>query len=197
VFAPCLLAALVSIPSTPASPSLALRPLGDVDRLTVERLADSLRTRLGLCVTVLEPRPLPRSAYYVPRARWRAEGILADLGRSTDASYGLVLGVTARDISATKGAVADWGVFGVAKKGGRAAVVSTRRLSAGGATSALFLSRLSRVAVHEVAHALGLPHCDAHGCLMNNADGRIRSVDEASGFCARCRAALTAAGVSP
>jgi predicted Zn-dependent protease len=51
------------------------------------------------------------------------------------------------------------------------------------------------VAAHEVAHALGLPHCAEAGCILNDADGNIRSVDAAAGFCPRCHERLSARGV--
>lgn len=187
-----LLAALLSAPGAPQPGALALRPLGDVDAPIVARVAESLRERFGLRVVVLDPTPLPRGAYYVPRARYRAEGVLAELDRTTPPAYAHVLGVTTRDISTTKGAIADWGVLGVARLRGRPAVVSTYRLRAGGVSSAVFFERLRRVAAHEVAHAFGLPHCDAPRCLMNSAGGHVRSVDAASDFCPRCRRRLAA-----
>ncbi len=192
----CILAVtLASRPSIPASPGVALQPLGQVSERVVENLARKLSTFFGLKVTVLATKPLPESAYYAPRRRYRAEDLVAFLDRTTGPRFPHVIGITARDISAPKGDVADWGVFGVAKLGGRPGVISTYRLHAnhlrpGEVSESVFETRLGRVAAHELAHSLGLPHCAASHCLMNDAGGSIQSVDEASGFCERCKRTL-------
>ena len=187
----CILAAaLFSRASIPSSHRVALQPLGEVDGRVVEDLARNLSTFFGLEVTVLPGEPLPKSAYYVPRGRYRAENLVAYLDRTTASAISHVIGVTARDISAPKGAVADWGVFGVAKLGGRPGVVSTYRLHAGAVSESAFATRLGRVAAHELAHSLGVAHCATPHCLMNDAGGSIHSVDAATGFCKTCARAL-------
>lgn len=187
----CILAVtLYSRASTPVSPEVALQPLGEVNERVVQDLARNLSTFFGLNVRVLPRDPLPESAYYAPRRRYRAEDLVAFLDRTTPAVIPHVLGVTARDISAPKGAVADWGVFGVAKLGGRPGVVSTYRLRAGDVSESVFETRLGRVAAHELAHSLGVAHCEMPHCLMNDAGGSIRSVDAATGFCEKCARAL-------
>ncbi len=194
MFAPYVLAALLSAASVSSPFFVALQPLGDVDRSTLESLARSLQSDLGVRVTILAPEPLPPSAFYAPRHRYRAGELVAFLERTTPRDLPHVLGVTARDISVTKGAVNDWGVFGAANLGGRPGVVSTYRLRAGGVSNERFLGRLGRVAAHELAHSLGLAHCDNPRCLMNDAGGSIRSVDTATGFCEKCRKALASLG---
>lgn len=187
----CILAlTLMSRSSISASPAVALQPFGEVDENVVQDLARNLSTFFGLNVAVLPREPLPKSAYYVPRGRYRAENLVAYLDRTTAPAISHVIGVTARDISAPKGAVADWGVFGVAKLGGRPGVVSTYRLHAGDVSESAFETRLRRVAAHELAHSLGVAHCATPRCLMNDASGSIHSVDAATGFCERCRKAL-------
>lgn len=192
----CILAVtLSSRPSIPASPGVALQPLGEVSERVVQDLARNLSTFFGLKVTVLPMRPLPESAYYAPRRRYRAEDLVAFLDRTTAPAVPHVVGVTARDISAPKGPFVDWGVFGVAKLGGRPAVISTHRLHAGhlragDVSESVFETRLGRVAAHELAHTLGLAHCPTPRCLMNDAEGSIRSVDSATGFCEKCARAL-------
>jgi archaemetzincin len=192
----CILAATLSTrPAIPASPEVALQPLGAVSERVVENLARNLSTFFGLKVRVLPMKPLPESAYYAPRRRYRAEDLVAFLDRTAAPAASHVLGVTARDISAPKGSFADWGIFGVAKLGGRPAVISTyrlhaRHLRAGEVSESIFETRLGRVAAHELAHSFGLAHCPAHRCLMNDAGGSIQSVDAATGFCETCRRAL-------
>jgi len=187
----CILAAtLSSCSSIPAPSGVALQPLGEVSGRVVENLARNLNTIFGLKVAVLPTKPLPESAYYAARRRYRAEDLVAFLDHTTSPAVAHVIGVTSRDISAPKGAVADWGVFGVAKLGGRPGVVSTYRLHAGGVSESVFETRLRRVAAHELAHSLGLAHCATPHCIMNDAGGSIHSVDAATGFCGTCERAL-------
>ena len=187
----CILAAtLASRSPLPSSPAIALQPLGGIPSTTVAGLAKNLESTFGVRVTILVHEPLPASAYYAPRRRYRAEDLVAFLDRTTAPAVAHIIGVTARDISAPRGAVADWGVFGVAKLGGRPGVVSTYRLRSGDVSESVFETRLARVAAHELAHGFGLAHCAASHCLMNDAGGSIRSVDTATGFCETCARAL-------
>jgi len=124
-------------------------------------------------------RELPAAAYYPPRRRYRAERLLDALEALEAESPGAGrLGLTSVDISTTKGAHRDWGIFGLGSLGGDSAVVSTHRLRRGARDDAHLRLRVVSVAVHEVGHMLGLPHCEEPACVMNDAHGSIRSVDE-------------------
>ena len=131
---------------------------------------------------------LPKEAYYKPRARYRADKLLDDLGASVDDKWAKVIGLTHKDISTTNGEHYDWGVLGLGSLGGKPCVVSTFRLRARGANEKLFRQRLVRVATHEIGHTLGLQHCPDKKCNMVDARGSILSVDQGSGtLCAQCR----------
>jgi archaemetzincin len=60
-------------------------------------------------------------------------------------------------------------VFGEAQLAGCSAVVSLYRLWGPGLgdKSELLLQRAAKVALHEVAHVMGLVHCRNRHCLMN------------------------------
>lgn len=101
-----------------------------------------------------------------------------------------IVGLTTSDISAAKGALQDWGVFGLGQMPGSACVVSTFRLQRG-VDKQRFESRLGKVVVHEVGHTFGLPHCPKDGCVMNDAKGSVKTVDcEHLAFCPACRQAI-------
>jgi archaemetzincin len=83
-------------------------------------------------------------------------------------------------------------VFGEARLGGRAAVVSLARLG-DGRRPHLTRARLAKVAVHEVGHLFGLVHCLRAGCAMTRSS-TAGDVDLKSGrFCPDCRMRLAEA----
>jgi archaemetzincin len=105
-----------------------------------------------------------------------------------------ILGLTGADISTTKGRFHDWGVLGLGDEPGTATVISSFRCRKKARDAAHARERLAKVAVHELGHSFGLDHCPTPGCLMNDAEGKVSSVDDESDLCPRCRARLAAAG---
>ena len=179
--------ALAAAPSPRAV--IAVQPLGAVDPEIVREVRLGIEATYDADVVVLAARELPRSAYYAPRDRYRADTLLAVLDRTAGPSYTKVVGVTERDISATKDEHYDWGVFGLGSVGGRPCVVSTHRLRRGGASPDLFVERVVKAVNHELGHTFGLDHCHADDCLMEDAGGSIRTVDGETGrLCAACAA---------
>jgi archaemetzincin len=170
---------------------VALQPLGEINDTTIETVKNGIVAVYRVEVVVLTVKELPESAYYEPRRRYRADILLDYLNKETDKRFTKVLGLTNRDISATKGEHYDWGIFGYGTLGGRPCIVSTHRLRRGNASRALFMNRLIKVVNHELGHTFGLDHCPVEGCLMQDGKGTIRTVDSESGdFCPRCRERL-------
>jgi archaemetzincin len=171
--------------------SLAVQPLGEIDRSMVERLVASLCTVFEAGVEILPGRPLPPEAFYPPRSRYRADKLLDSLASSKPIDCDRVLGLTSADISVTKGPYPDWGVFGYAWLSGQACVVSIHRLKRTPSAEHPLSERLFKVAVHEIGHTLGLPHCPTPKCVMRDCLGSIATVDSSKpSFCARCRARI-------
>ena len=137
----------------------------------------------GFEVRVLAPRRLPRSAWYAPRKRYRAEKLLAylDAHVQPDSGCDLVMGYTGSDISTTKEQVVDWGILGLAWIGGPSGVVSTYRVGRR-VSRRVMAMRAVKVMNHELGHALGLDHHDVTGCLMEDAGGTVRTVDREDGL---------------
>lgn len=124
----------------------------------------------------LPPIELPKTAFYKPRARYRAELLLDALQKVPGWK---VVALTTKDISTTKGNVQDWGIMGLGSCPGHACVVSTYRLNGSEV-------RLAKVVAHELGHTLGVPHCETPKCLMNDAKGKADTVDRSQWFCASC-----------
>ncbi len=97
--------------------------------------------------------------------------------------------MTNSEISTTKGDIFDWGIAGLGTIGGPSCVVSAQLYKKHSKTKAVMLHRFSDVAVHELGHTLGMPHCESEGCVMADAKGNaIKSADYSTGlYCEPCR----------
>lgn len=177
---------------TPAPIVVAVQPYGRVDAEQIETVVASLKQQYEVEIVALPERALPQAAYYKPRNRYRATILLEDIDATSEARFTKIIGVTASDISVTKFDIYDWGIFGLGSVGGRACVVSSFRFGHGKANAALRSERLRKVAIHEVGHTFGLPHCPNEGCVMRDAAGTISEVDrETEALCSDCREQLS------
>lgn len=154
----------------------------------VHAVANRIEQTFAVDVLVLPVKPLPASAFYQPRKRFRGERVIHWLQLAKPPRATAILGLMSRDLSATKGNIHDWGVMGIASPSRATGVISTHRLGRHRASASLVTLRAGQVALHELGHSLGLPHCRAPRCIMNDAHGGIASVDRSSGrFCRSCR----------
>lgn len=174
-----------------------LQPLGtsfhDEDLAFVER---ALLAFYDVETVRLARAELPRSAYYPPRQRYRAERLLEFLGPRLPPDGHRILGLTDVDISTTKGRYGDWGVLGLATIDGRACVLSSFRCRRGATGPEHALVRFAKTAVHELGHTFGLPHCTTPGCLMEDGKGSVFTTDHEYDLCRDSRSKLVAAGYS-
>ena len=168
--------------------------LGHFDPALERAIVAATEKALDVRIVATIDRPLPKAAWYKPRSRYRADALLDFLDGLVldDKSPRLrVLGLTEQDISTTKGAIKDWGVFGLGQIGGRSAVISSLRLKRGARDAAHLAFRVSSTATHELGHTLGLPHCPEASCVMQDAEGSIKNTDTGTGELGpACRAAL-------
>jgi archaemetzincin len=173
-----------------SSTRVLLVPLGPVSPLELATVTRALLTFYALDITSAEPRPLPRSAFYPKRSRYRAERLLAELNRSSDPSALRVLGLTSVDISTTKGNIEDWGILGLASLDGRVGVLSSFRCRRLAKSKEQVAHRLGKTAVHELGHTFGLEHCPSPACLMRDGQGSVLTTDGDYDLCATCREKL-------
>ena len=91
-------------------------------------------------------------------------------------------------ISTTKNEIKDFGVMGLGFRPGNACVASSFRLSKQNKLDQLF-----KVAIHELGHTQGLPHCEVKTCFMRDAEGKNQTNDEKE-FCSSCKIKLEKKG---
>jgi len=177
---------------------LYIQPLGPaLPRADVAAVRQALEAFYGFEVRLLARAKLPQVAYYRPRRRWRADKLLDWLRKRKPADGERILGLTAADISTTKGPHRDWGILGLATVDGSTCVLSSFRCRRTARSAAHARQRLAKVAVHEVGHNLGLEHCPTVGCLMEDARGKVATCDREYDLCPHCRAWLKARGLAP
>lgn len=157
-------------------------------------VAQTVHETWSLQVEWLDPAPLPKSTFYPPRKRYRADRLTDHLASIVPRdSQQLILGLTEVDVSATKGQIQDWGLLGLALIGGPAGVLSSYRIKPSAHGPEQVRHRVAIIAAHEVGHMFGLQHCDEPGCVMRDAEGHLAHVDESDGQLGPlCRARLRA-----
>lgn len=163
----------------------------------LDAVEDALVREYSVEVIRREPEPLPKAAYYPPRKRYKADRLLDHLDRLAF-EWGVpedakVLGLTEVDISVTTDEYPDWGIYGYGRTPGQVAVVSSKRLKRKAKDRGHVRFRVATLAVHEIGHTFGLPHCDEHEqrCPMLDAEGGIENTDSSTGKLALgCRARL-------
>ncbi len=166
------------------SVTLCLQPLGDYDKAMLKASATGVEHLYGFKVEVRPALSMPKAAWYQPRKRYRAE-ILLDFLRQdvlprTDCTF--IVGFTSHDISTTKDEHKDWGILGLGEVGGVAAVVSSKRTHKRLKKPHTAIRRVVKVVNHEIGHVMGLPHVKGEGCLMNDAEGTVDTVDQENGL---------------
>lgn len=147
-------------------------------------------------IKILARVPLPKSAYYAKRKRYRAEKLLKFLATRMPDDGFRILGLTAHDISTTKGKHEDWGILGLGSISGETCVVSSFRCKRGAKSKEHARIRLGKIVVHELGHTFGLPHCPTKGCLMRDGAGTVKTLDGEFDLCTDlCRPRLARGGI--
>ena len=165
--------------SVATKPIICIQPFGAINENEVRAVKDSL-LKIYPLVQIKNSIALPEFAYYEKNKRYKADSLLKFLKATSNYSE-LLIGLTEKDISTTKDKIEDWGVMGLGNCPGNTCVVSTFRLAKENRKSQLF-----KVAIHELGHTQGLPHCPTPTCYMRDAEGK-NPTNEEKGFCEKCK----------
>jgi murein DD-endopeptidase MepM/ murein hydrolase activator NlpD len=130
--------------------------------------------------TTLVKATMPEVASAHDRGRYNANKVLDYLQQQYPNKQ--VIALTSKDICTNMNGVPCWGVLGWSYVGKKYSVISVSRINSEKA------NLLSKVAIHEVGHGLGLPHCKStNPCLMKDAGGTIATIkQQPMQFCRDC-----------
>jgi archaemetzincin len=174
-------------------PALVLLPVGSIPAGHPEMLRRFLESRLNAAFVVSELSIDPSPAYDHVRGQYDSRRILYLIDDLAGKLSTRVLGVADVDLYS---AVFTF-VFGEAKLGGRAGLISLHRLRTTvyglPEDPGLMAARARRESLHEVGHLFGLVHCREPDCVMRFS-GVVEEVDlKSDDFCTTCRERYEAA----
>lgn len=172
--------------------SIIIQPFDGLPNSTINIVYEKLKEIYSGDIIVNSSIALPRKALNQTRTRYRADSLIIFLGKLVEDGQ-LIIGLTNKDISMTKGGTPDWGVFGLGFCPGNSCIASAFRLKGKNRDEKLF-----KVAIHELGHTQGLAksitnHCPNEVCLMRDAQGKDH-LDELRYFCSKCKPILIKAG---
>lgn len=169
----------VKEPEQKAVMTILIQPFRDIKSEKVQTVAEGIK-KVYPNVKVLEVTNFPENAYYKERNRYRADSIIKYLNAKTKEGF-VTIGLTSKDISVTKGKIKDFGVMGLGYRPGKACVASDFRLSKENSDEQFY-----KIAIHELGHTMGLPHCPEKMCFMRSAEGK-NPTNEETDFCKKCK----------
>lgn len=152
-------------------------PFGEVPEIALKVIAAHISALFGLPSRILPPLKNPEYALDTKRYQYDAGLIIEALSAMDFKNCEKIIGVLDVDLFIP----IFTHVFGEAKQGGKAALVSLFRLenNPDGAPSSesLFYERAVKVALHELGHLFELSHCEHKKCLMHFS-GNIEDLDQ-------------------
>ncbi len=166
--------------------TIDVQPFSDMSKEQISLVCKGIKN-IYPNIELKDPIELPAMAFYKERNRYRADSIIKFF-RHREKEGHMVIALTNKDISTTKGDIKDYGIMGLGLCPGNVCVVSSYRLAKNDNWSQFF-----KVALHELGHTQGLPHCPVKICFMRDAEGKNHT-DEETGFCSKCKAYLVSKG---
>ena len=149
-----------------------------------KQVKQSIENFYGITTTV-KKADMPMSASAHDRGRYNANKVLDYLQKQYPNQK--VIALTSKDICTNLNGQPCWGILGLSCPDKVYSVSSVSRIKSDK------VNLLSKVAIHEVGHGLGLPHCKSgNPCLMKDAGGTITTVkQQPMKFCNYCSQKLS------
>ena len=149
------------------------------EEVNIKQIQQTIEQFYGIHTTLVKAT-IPEAASAHDRGRYNANKVLGYLQQQYPNQP--VIALTSKDICTNLNGQPCWGVLGLSNLGKPYSVSSVHRIKSDKA------NLLSKVAIHEVGHGLGLPHCKSpNPCLMKNAGGTIATIKkQPKQFCKDC-----------
>ena len=164
--------------------------VGQVDSHVMDRIQENLNMIFPktTCALISETMPIPSEAFNNARQQYRSNIILSRVHSYAEKDKALdrVLGIVDVDIFVPELNF----VFGEAECPGKVTLISLWRLRpefyGKAPNKELFLERITKEAVHELGHSLGLRHCSNPFCVMYFSNSIFETDRKQSLFCNKC-----------
>lgn len=161
--------------------TVIIQPFEDISSQEIDFVGKKLKNIFSE-IKINKPIPFPEYTWNKTKTRHRADSLIAFLNSKAENNQ-VIIGLTTKDISTSKNKIEDWGVFGLGYRPGNACIASSYRLKGNK------IEKLYKVAIHELGHTQGLPHCPMNYCFMRDAEGKDH-LDEENTFCNQCKNTL-------
>lgn len=175
--------------------SIEIQPIGPVNASVLRSTEVTLVNRFHCKVTVNKEVEMPVNFLNATKSeRYSADDLLQWLRPDRKA---IILAITSKDIYTNNPPRNDslWGVLGLGKCPGNDCIISDHRFKDLDATR--YEHRLQVLILHEIGHNLGLPHCSSPHCIMNDAEGKLTTLDSCGlAYCEHCQHLLKQAPFS-
>ncbi|MBW1780867.1 MAG: archaemetzincin family Zn-dependent metalloprotease [Deltaproteobacteria bacterium] len=163
-----------------------ITPIGFVDEGILDRIARHIEARCGVMCRIFQKMDKPEYAYDKRRCQYNSTSILKHLFRCCPDNVLGFMGVTNVDLYVP---ILKY-VFGLAEMEGQCSVISTYRLRPEfydrPPDQDLLEERVTKTALHELGHCLGLTHCKNRRCVMYSSV-KIEDTDmKRTDFCPTC-----------
>lgn len=161
---------------------------GDFSRPTAKMLRKELLKYFKEVKIAQAPLTLPKEYYNKEANRYRATGLLEDLKprRNND----VVIGLTNQIIYNPNELSDTYGIMGISKLGSNVCVISSKIPRNGRVQEG---ENFVKLALHELGHSYGLPHCPDQKCYMVDAEHKMK-LPNTKYFCPSCLAKLQKQG---
>jgi len=179
---------IVSSIITPKVKTIHIYRYDSFSESTAQRLKKELCLYFPKVILEKEVIPLPEEYYNKSVNRYAAEGLLKDIKqyKKGDIALGLTDYVIYRPNEISK----TYGIFGIGSINGGTCIVSSKKPKGNRPHTP---ENFTKLALHELGHAFGLPHCPDQHCYMVDAEHKMK-LPQSHYFCENCKKTLKEKG---